>query len=181
MDHAARSNVAGIGLSTPAYHNRSLCLYTRLGFQAREPLSMMQGAPLNVQFTGYHVRPATAADITACNNLCRRLHGFDRGGEVADSISEGTANIVEHLGSITGYATEIGFFGHAVSETNRELQALIGASEVFPGPGFLLPTRNHEVFKWCLDKDLRLVMQATLLTIGLYNEPMGSYFPSGSY
>ena len=181
MDRATGSKVAGIRLSTPAYHNRSLCLYTRLGFQAREPLSMMQGPPLNVQFDGYHVRSATAADIIACNTLCGRLHGFDRGREVADSINEGTANVVEHLGKITGYATGVGFFGHAVGETNRELQALIGASKVFSGPGFLVPTRNHEVFNWCLDNGLRLVMQATLLTIGLYNEPTGSYFPSGSY
>ena len=49
------------------------------------------------------------------------------------------------------------------------------------GPGFLLPTRNHEVFKWCLDNELKLTFQMTLMTIGLYNEPSGAYMPSVLY
>jgi hypothetical protein len=43
IDHFASSNVAGIRLVQTAYNNRSLCLYTRLGFQTREPLSVIQG------------------------------------------------------------------------------------------------------------------------------------------
>jgi hypothetical protein len=61
------------------------------------------------------------------------------------------------------------------------LKALIGAAAAFPGPGFLLPTRNHETFAWCLDNGLRLIMQATLMSIGLYNEPVGAYLPSSQY
>jgi hypothetical protein len=37
--------------------------------------------------------------------------------------------------------------------------ALIGAASEFDGPGFLLPTRNQEVFKWCLEAELKLVFQ----------------------
>ena len=48
-------------------------------------------------------------------------------------------------------------------------------------PIFLLPTRNHEVFKWCLDSGLKLVFQMTLMTIGLYNEPTGAYLTSIHY
>ena len=59
--------------------------------------------------------------------------------------------------------------------------ALIGAAPEFAGPGFLLPTRNHEVFKWCLEGGLKLVYQMTLMTIGLYNEPNGSYMPSVAF
>jgi len=59
--------------------------------------------------------------------------------------------------------------------------ALIAAATEFPGPGFLLPTRNHEVFAWCLANNLKLVMQMTLMTIGLYNEPNGAYLPSAWY
>ena len=74
---------------------------------------------------------------------------------------------------------DIAFFAHA--ETNQGPEALIGAAPAFPGPGFLLPTRNHEVFEWCLDRGLRLVMQTTLITDGLYNEPAGAYLPSILY
>jgi predicted N-acetyltransferase YhbS len=178
IDHFAAANVPGIRLVQAAYHNRSLCLYTRLGFQTREPLSVMQGPALNIKFAGYDVRPAMEADIAACNLLCRRVHGFERGVELREAISARTARVVEHLGRITGYATDIGFFAHAVAETNHDLKSLIGAASAFQGPGFLLPTRNHEVFAWCLDSELKLIMQMTLMSIGLYNEPAGASLPS---
>jgi ribosomal protein S18 acetylase RimI-like enzyme len=178
IDHFTAANVPGIRLVQAAYHNRSLSLYTRLGFQTREPLSVIQGPVLNVKFAGYDVRPGNEADIETCNRLCRRVHGFDRGVELREAIGAGTAIVVEHLGRITGYATDIGFFGHAVADTNQDLKSLIGAALAFQGPGFLLPTRNHEVFAWCLDSELKLVMQMTLMTIGLYNEPSGAWLPS---
>jgi predicted N-acetyltransferase YhbS len=178
IDHFAAANVPGIRLVQAAYHNRSLCLYTRLGFQTREPLSVMQGPALNKKFPGYDVRPAMEADIADCNLLCRRVHGFERGVELREAIGARTALVVEHLGRITGYATDIGFFAHAVAETNHDLKSLIGAASAFQGPGFLLPTRNHEVFAWCLDSELKLVMQMTLMSIGLYNEPAGAWLPS---
>jgi len=181
IERADARGVAGIRLVQAAYHNRSLCLYTRLGFQTRAPLSVMQGAALNMRFPGYEVRPATEADIPVCNALCRKVHGFDRGGELANSIGAGTASVVEHLGRVTGYATPVGFFAHAVAEGNQGLKALIGAAPEFTGPGFLLPTENHEVFAWCLDNGLRLVMQTTLMSMGLYNEPSGAWLPSILY
>jgi predicted N-acetyltransferase YhbS len=110
IDHFAAANVPGIRLVQAAYHNRSLCLYTRLGFQTREPLSVMQGPALNKKFPGYDVTPAMEADIADCNLLCRRVHGFERGVELREAIGARTALVVEHLGRITGYATDIGFF-----------------------------------------------------------------------
>lgn len=181
VDHFAATGVAGIRLLQAAYHNRSLCLYTSIGFQTREPISVIQGAPLGIKFVGHDVRPATEGDFPACNALARRIHGFDRGGELRDAITAGSATVVEHLGQITGYATSVGFLGHTVAETNRDLMALIGAAPAFDGPGFLLPTRNHEVFAWCLEHKLRLVMQMTLMTIGLYSEPLGAWMPSVLY
>jgi len=178
VEHLADRNVAGIRLVQAAYNNRSLCLYTTMGFQTREPLSVMQGPALEVKFAGYDVRPAAETDIAACNLLCRRVHGFDRAVELRDAIAAQTAKVVEHLGQITGYATGAGSSGHAVAGTNQDLKALIGAAPTFPGPGFLVPTRNHEVFAWCLASGLRLVMQMTQMTIGLYNEPCGAWRPS---
>ena len=89
--------------------------------------------------------------------------------------------VVEHQGRITGYTTGIAFFAHTVCRTNGDLQALIGAATGFGGPGFLLPTRNHEVFAWCLANGLRVVSPMTLMTIGLYNEPAGAWMPSVLY
>jgi GNAT superfamily N-acetyltransferase len=178
---AAERARPGVRLVQDAFHNRSMSLYTSLGFVVREPLSVMQGAALGLVLPGYLARAATTADTAACNALYRRVHGFERSGEVADAIADNTAVVVEHLGRITGYATTIAFFGHAVGETNEDLKALIGAAPSFGGPGFLLPTRNHDLFGWCLEQGLRLVKQATLMTTGFYNEPAGAYLPSILY
>jgi predicted N-acetyltransferase YhbS len=181
MDRVVAKKMPGIRLLQDTFHNRSLCLYTSLGFVMREPLSVIQGPPLKLQLAGYEVRPAIQTDLATCNEACRRVHGFDRSAELADAIAGNTAAVVEHLGRITGYATEIGFLAHAVGESNEDLRALIGAAAAFRGPGFLVPTRNHDLFRWCLDRGTRLVSQRTLMTIGLYNEPAGAYLASILY
>ena len=180
VERCARRGVPGVRLLQSAYHNRSLCLYTKLGFETREIVSRLDGAPPGVSLPGYVVRPATTADLHACNALCQRVHGHHRGGELDDAVDQGSARVVEHLGEIVAYCTDIAFFAHAVAATNDGLKALIGAASAFPG-GFLVPTRNGELFRWCLQHDLRLVHQMTLMTIGLYNEPTGAYLPSVLY
>src|SRR3984957_20662322 len=144
LDRAAAKKAAGIRLGQAGYHNRSLCLYTKLGFVTREPLSLLQGPKPNAKFAGHDVRPAEDRDVEACNKLCREVHGFDRDLELRDAIRARSASVVVHLEEITGYATAIGFLAHAVARTNQDLKALIGAATEFPGPGFLLPTRNHD-------------------------------------
>ena len=72
-----------------AYHNRSMSLYAKLGFDVREPFAAMQGDPLALQIPGYEVRAANAADLEACNALCVRVHGHDRGGELRDALAPG--------------------------------------------------------------------------------------------
>jgi hypothetical protein len=164
-----------------AYHNRSLSLYTKLGFDAREPLSNIQGPAIGQTIPGHHVRPATEEDLDASNELSLKVHGFHRGAELLGAIGQGTANVVEHDGRITGYTTGVGFFGHTVGESNEDLKALIGAAPEFSGPGFLLPTRNGEVLRWCLERGLRVVQPMTLMSVGLYNEPKGAFIPSILY
>ena len=182
MERAAQFKFAGVRLVQAAYHNRSLCLYTKLGFATRETLSKMDGAPIEERIPGYDVRPATESDLSACDSLCLRVHGHDRGGELRDAVKVGTAKLVEHMGRITGYATDIALFAHAVGETNQEIIALIASgSDLSSKRGILVPTRNGELFRWCLNNGLRLVQQMTLMTIGLYNEPSGAYLPSVLY
>jgi GNAT superfamily N-acetyltransferase len=180
-ERAAEKKFAGVRLLQSAYHRRSLSLYAKLGYDVREPIVCLQGTPLNVAIGGHSVREATESDLAACNAVCQKVHGHDRGGELADVIKRGCATVVEFDGRVTGYATSVAFFGHAVAETNSGLEALIGASKEFGGPGFLLPLRNGEVFRWCLGHGLRVVQPLTLMSIGLYNEPAGPFLPSILY
>src|SRR5581483_5359484 len=89
--HGQLRGAPGIRLLQATYHNRSLSLYTALGFHAREPLSVLQGEPLNLRFPGYDVRPATTANAAACDALCRNVHGFDRGRELTNAIGQSAA------------------------------------------------------------------------------------------
>jgi L-amino acid N-acyltransferase YncA len=178
MARAAKRKLAGIRLVQAAYHNRSLSLYAKLGFVVREPLSCMQGPAIQKTLSGYRVRPAHAGDLAACNDLCLRVHGHDRGGELNDAIKQGTAVVAESRGRVTAYASSVAFFGHAIGETNEDLKALIAAATAFQGPGILVPVRNAELFRWCLENGLRVVQLMTLMTMGLYNEPAAAYLPS---
>jgi hypothetical protein len=88
---------------------------------------------------------------------------------------------VEREGRITGYASDLAFFGHSTAETNVDMQALIASAESFGGPGILVPTRNSALFRWCLENGLRVVQPMTLMSMGLYNEPAGAWLPSVLY
>jgi GNAT superfamily N-acetyltransferase len=139
------------------------------------------GTPPALSIPGLGVRAAREHDLAACNELCARVHGHDRSGELRDAIAAGTAHVVESPGGICGYASGFGYGWHAVAETNQHLIALIGSAHAFMGLGILIPTRNTELLRWCLAHDLKLVQQSTLMTIGLYNEPSGAWLPSIAY
>ena len=141
MDRANERGAAGIRLVQAAFHNRSLSLYASLGFDIREPLSCMQGRTLERTIPGCTVRPATLGDVEACNALSLRVHGFDRGLDLAHAIEQGTAQVVERAGRITAYTSHLAFFGHSTAETNLDMQALIASAESFAGPG------NSRAFK----------------------------------
>jgi predicted N-acetyltransferase YhbS len=178
MVQALEDKIAGIRLVQAAYHNRSLSLYAKLGFVVREPLACMQGPRIQKTLPGYRVRPAQPGDLAACNELCVRIHGHDRGGELSEAIQHGTAVVAESEGRMKAYASSIGYLGHAVGEANQDVQALLAAATEFQAAGILVPTRNAALFRWCLESGLRVVQPMTLMTVGLYNEPAGAYLPS---
>lgn len=178
LERSRARAVPGVRLVQTAFHNRSLALYTKLGFVAREPLSCIQGPPIGRVPAGVVVRPATAADVAACDALALRVHGHDRSGEVRDAVAAGTARVVERAGRIVAYTTDVAFFGHTVGETDEDVVALIATAPAFGGPGFLVPTRNAMLLGWCLAHGLRVVQPMTLMTIGLYAEPRGAWLPS---
>ena len=181
LQRAVERKAPGIRLLQSTYHGRSLSLYAKLGFEVRALVACMQGPPVRLAFPGYHVRTAIATDITACDELCARVHGHHRHGEVTDSIRRGACLVVEHDDHISGYSAGIGFFDHSLGETNEDLKALIAAAPAFAGAGILVPTANTNLFRWCLDRGLRIVQTMTLMSIGLYNHPVGSYLPSVLY
>jgi hypothetical protein len=72
---------------------------------------------------------------------------------------------------------------HGVAETGQDMEALIlGAASMSSEPvSFLLPSRQASFFRWCLAEGLRVIKPMTLMTMGKYQEPSGTYFPSVLY
>ena len=118
--------------------------------------------------------------VLGVSGICRQVHDHARAEELLEAIGKGTSTVVERERRITGYATDIGFFGHAVAETTEDLKALVAAAKAFSGPGFV-PVRNTALFRWCLEHKLRVVQPMTLMSIGDYHEPRGAFLPSVLY
>ena len=94
LRRARERRIAGVRLVQAAYHNRTLALYTKVGFDAREPLSNLQGKAIEQKIPGYAIRSATEGDLEACNELCLKVHGHDRGAELLEAVRQGTATVV---------------------------------------------------------------------------------------
>jgi len=181
INRAKEKGFAGVRLLQVAYNNSSLSLYAKLGFNVQSSHAAMQGPPIAHTIEGYKVRPGIKEDMDACNAVCEYVHGHDRAGELSDAMQQGTALVVEHDHQIVGYSTGLAYFGHSVAKSNEALKAMISAVDQFQGPGILVPISNHDLFRWCLKNKLRVIHVMNLMSIGLYNEPKGSYLPAILY
>ena len=78
------------------------------------------------------------------------LHTADRRAPHRSPCDQGAlaVGIDESAGRVTGYSTGIGFIGHGVGESNKDLKALIASVDSFAGLGILIPTANSELFTW---------------------------------
>jgi hypothetical protein len=131
------------------------------------------------------VRPLLPEDVDACAALCERVHGITRSSEVRLALQRLRPQAVEREGRLTGYATTLDHWavGHAVAETERDLEALVlgGPGDTARPVSFLLPIRQAGLFRGCLSQGLRIVKPMTLMAMGRYQEPDGCFFPSVSY
>ncbi len=182
LRRAAQRGAAGVRLIQISYHNRSLCLYAKLGFDAQETFAAMYGATAGwAPAVGTTVRPATRDDEAAANALCVRVHGFDRAVELRHAIDKGRAQVVERDGRVTGYTTGINYFSHSVTETTDDLQALICSGSAIDPPGIIVPLSDPQLFRWALAQGLRVFFVMNLMSMGIYQEPRGAYLPSIGY
>jgi len=55
LAHADKNGILSVRLVQAAFHNRSLSLYTKLGFDAVEPLSNINGPAVGITIDGYNV------------------------------------------------------------------------------------------------------------------------------
>jgi len=184
MDRA--EGASSVRLVTAAYNFQSLPLYTSLGFAVKEPLLSMVGRPNGAQrLSGYDVRPMAEKDIAGCDALHERVHGFSRANELRIQFDAGTAIVAHRNGKVCGYlaSPKAMVENHGVAETAEAMEGLLsGADEIVDGPvSFLLPIRQDELFRWCLQSGYRMVNAMVLMNKGNYSEPRGAFVPSILY
>jgi predicted N-acetyltransferase YhbS len=178
---------AGIRLLQDSFNVGSLSLYVSLGFEVKEPAVVVSGRPVTDPTAGIEVRPLESADLHECEELCIKVHGFERTNELRDAIHVPALSpfVAVRDGRISAYATTLTFFpaAHAVADTEGDMRALIlGAVAAEEQPAsFLLPTRQAGLFKWCLDEGLRVIKPVTYMAIGEYRQPTGCWIPSILY
>jgi GNAT superfamily N-acetyltransferase len=175
----------GVRLVQDAFNARSMALYASLGFDVREPLLLIRGTPRSGPSPGFAIRPMTAEDVDACTDLCTSVHGISRSHELQEALRVFTPFVVEREGRITGYLSAATFWlmNHGVAETELDMRALLaGAGALSAEPlSLLLPTRQANLFRWCLHQGMQAIKPMTLMTMGHYQEPRGCYFPSVLY
>lgn len=180
----ARS-ASGVRLLQDAFNSSSLTLYASLGFEVKEPVALVRGLPSDTSPGSLHVRPIQVADLDACSELCRAVHGFDRHGELSDALrTVGRSPLLGvRDGHLVAYSSGFGTFGHAVAACEEDMRGLIcGAASLGQAElEFLLPARNAGLLRWCVGQGMIVIKQMTLMATGEYEEPRGCWIPSVLY
>jgi GNAT superfamily N-acetyltransferase len=175
----------GIRLLQDTFNIQSLSLYAALGFDAQEILVILSGAPPSAPSSQWEIRSLTPSDMVGCEALHESVHGYPRTNELSDALATGAPIVALRGGRVRAYMAvpTIWLANHGVAETEEDMQALLlGAPRLAKQPiSFLIPVRHAALFRWCLTQGFRAIRPMTLMTIGEYREPQGSYFPSVLY
>jgi len=174
---------SGVRLLQDAFNLASMSLYASLGFEAKEPVALLEGTPGGEAPAGAEARPLEAEDMAAANLLCMEVFGLDRSSEIFEAAARRTGLVAVREGRITAYATAVSRAGHGAAETDLDLAAVIHAAGR-AGRGdlaFMLPTRRSELFRWCLKQGLKVAKPMTLMARGSYQEPAGAFFVHSRY
>ena len=178
-------NRRGIRLVQDGFNTASLSLYASLGFDIREPMVLIEGVLKGDVPSELQVRPIREEDYDACAKLCQTVLGVSRINELRHTPPMPSPFVVVREGRITAYtsAPQLWALNHAVAENDDDMQALLtGAGNQCEGPfTFLLPTRQTDLFRWCLKNGMRVIKPLTLMSMGEYHQPRGSYLPSVGY
>ena len=103
LEEARKRQFKGVRLVQSPYHLRSLALYAKSGFVAREPLVLIGGSLPKEAIPGRAVRSATPADVAACSEICELVHGLRRELVLTRAIAKQAAYVVEREGRIAGF------------------------------------------------------------------------------
>lgn len=181
LDHARETNTEMVRLVQDAFNLTSLSLYASLGFDVKAPLALMQPHPAAQHDPS--VRPLTAADLPAVEELSRRIYKVNRRNEVAGLLPVFPAFIRERDGRPTGYLM-MGMIGHGVFETEDDAVATLGEATRQSPADFhrvFCPLLEGNLYRRFLASGARAIKPMNLMALGPYEEPEGVWMPSVLY
>ncbi|HKW30400.1 MAG TPA: GNAT family N-acetyltransferase [Verrucomicrobiae bacterium] len=182
LDYARQNGIAEVRLQQDSFNTKSFSLYASLGFDLRTPIGLMDAKAAAAPDPT--VRPATAADLPALEELSRRLYKCVRRGEIAMLMDLKIPVFLRECGGkVIGYFIP-GFLGHGAAETESDALALIGETMRHVPPEFTLffcPLIPGNFYRAVLKSGHRLRKIMTYMTVGPYEPPEGIWLPSIGY
>jgi len=179
IDYARCHNIEQVRLMQDSFNPASLSLYASLGFDVKEPVAVMQAAPLAEADSS--VRAIAEPDLPAIEDLSERIYKNSRRNEVAAAAPYGFAALLrERQGRITRYLLP-GIFGHGVAETEEDALALIGEAARRLPPEiarFFCPLTESSFYRKALQADCHVIKVMNYMTLGPYEPPDEVWMPS---
>jgi ribosomal protein S18 acetylase RimI-like enzyme len=167
------------------FNNYSLGLYTTLGFKVKELVVLLGSKIMERGSRDIEIRKMTSGDLNECAALCKKVYGFERTGELRDSLYLFNPFVALRDGNITAYVSSPDTWcqNHGVAETDNDMITLLQGirSEMTKPLYIFVPAKQTEFFRKCLDMGWRLVKPFTLMSIGKYHQPKGCYLTSIVY
>ena len=181
LKHAQDIGLAQVRLLQSTYNLRSLSLYSSLGFDVQTAIGVMVAKP--AANPNLSVRRAAPTDVSALDELCRRVWKVSRRNEIDAAFKYGFATFLRESGGrpIAYYVT--GPFGHGVADHPHDLLAILGeaARHTSGEMVFLCPLTLGDLYRGTLQAGHRLLKLMIYMTLGPYRPPNGYWLPSISY
>ena len=182
LAHAERSGIEMVRLMQDSFNMGSLSLYASLGFDTKDPIAMIQPAPVPCEDGS--VRPVMESDLPTIDELSRRIYKVSRRNEVASLIQPPFRPLLrERDGRVSGYFV-LGMPGHGVYETEEDALALVGEAATGVPAEFarcFCPLTEGGLYRKLLAAGGRAIKVMNLMALGPYEPPEGVWMPSVAY
>ena len=184
--HMSLSKKPGARLVQHSFNTHSFALYSSLGFDLKEPIVLISG-----QFKSQgpvveiEVRAMKGTDLEECAQLCQKVLGFDRTNELKDALRFFNPYIALRDGHVVSYLSAAKTWpqNHGIAETEEDMKnCLLGIAILSKAPiSFLVPARQSNFLRWCLEEGLKVIKPMGLMVRGEYQDPNGCYICSIVY
>lgn len=178
LEEAARRGIRKVCLQQEAINTTSLSLYTKLGFDWREAVSLMALAPAPADDP--RISPVTPDDLPAIGEISARHFGASRRNEAAAYAPIGMPGfILRKRGTPTGYVFP-GFLGHGFAESPEDMAALVGHAARHAPPMFhrmLVPLSQNDLHRRLMAAGCRSMKLFNYMSHGPYHPPTGAWLP----